>query len=116
MQECACPALPVVDSSGVGLITPENIGELMLVQSLRPSNGAPAWRTAPLHAGIELHLLPENKASFEVFQSGSELQRQGTVALKQVVQFDYDAAGNPTLSGRQTTRCRLNPSKRITHF
>lgn len=46
MQECSCPALPVVDHRGpfVGLITPENIGELMLVQSLRPESGLPSWR------------------------------------------------------------------------
>lgn len=46
MQECACPALPVVDEMGrfVGLITPENIGELMMVQSLRPKDGRPVWR------------------------------------------------------------------------
>ena len=49
MQECACPALPVVDRAGhfVGLITPENVGELMLVQSIRPRGGAPVWRTPP---------------------------------------------------------------------
>jgi stage IV sporulation protein FB len=35
MQECDCPALPVLNSGGelVGLFTPENVGELMLVQS-----------------------------------------------------------------------------------
>jgi Zn-dependent protease/CBS domain-containing protein len=46
MQECSCPALPVVDRLGrfVGLITPENVGELMLVRSLRPVSGRPAWR------------------------------------------------------------------------
>ncbi|MCS7091092.1 MAG: site-2 protease family protein [Verrucomicrobiota bacterium] len=46
MQECGCPAVPVVDGSGrfVGLITPENVGELMLVHSLRPAGARPAWR------------------------------------------------------------------------
>lgn len=46
MQECGCPALPVVDRVGrfVGLITPENVGELMMVRSLRPAAGRPAWR------------------------------------------------------------------------
>jgi Zn-dependent protease/CBS domain-containing protein len=46
MQECNCPALPVVDRLGrlVGLITPENIGEMMLVNSVRPRAGVPAWR------------------------------------------------------------------------
>jgi Zn-dependent protease/CBS domain-containing protein len=35
MRECRCPALPVVDASErlVGLFTPENVGEMMLVQS-----------------------------------------------------------------------------------
>ena len=48
MQECNCPALPVVDRLGrfVGLITMENVGELMLINSLRPTDGRPAWRMA----------------------------------------------------------------------
>jgi stage IV sporulation protein FB len=35
MQECRCPALPVLDSASrlVGLFTPENVGEMILVQS-----------------------------------------------------------------------------------
>ena len=35
MQECRCPALPVLDSAGrlVGLFTPENVGEMIMVQS-----------------------------------------------------------------------------------
>ena len=35
MQQCRCPALPVLDSLGrlVGLFTPENVGEMMMVQS-----------------------------------------------------------------------------------
>ena len=35
MQESGCPALPVLDSTGrlVGLFTPENVGELMMVHS-----------------------------------------------------------------------------------
>jgi Zn-dependent protease/CBS domain-containing protein len=47
MQACGCPALPVVDRQGrfVGLITPENVGEMMLVRSLRPASGRPAWRS-----------------------------------------------------------------------
>jgi Zn-dependent protease/CBS domain-containing protein len=34
MQECSCPALPVIDSGGrlVGLFTPENVGEMLMVQ------------------------------------------------------------------------------------
>jgi CBS domain-containing protein len=49
MQECGCPALPVVDRTGrlTGLITPENVGELMLVHSLRLRDRAPAWRRRP---------------------------------------------------------------------
>jgi len=48
MQESNCPALPVVDRLGrfVGLITMENVGELMLINSLRPPDGRPAWRMA----------------------------------------------------------------------
>jgi Zn-dependent protease/CBS domain-containing protein len=46
MQQSAFPALPVVDRLGRlrGLITPENIGELMMVTSLLPKGGQPAWR------------------------------------------------------------------------
>jgi stage IV sporulation protein FB len=35
MQQCSCPALPVLDSGGklVGLFTPENVGEMIMVQS-----------------------------------------------------------------------------------
>ncbi len=35
MQECRCPALSVLDSGGrlVGLFTPENVGEMIMVQS-----------------------------------------------------------------------------------
>jgi stage IV sporulation protein FB len=49
MQESASPALPVVDRVGrlLGLITPENVGEMMMMNSLRPRNGQRAWRTAP---------------------------------------------------------------------
>jgi stage IV sporulation protein FB len=48
MQECGCPAVPVVDAWGrfAGLITPENVGELMLVRSLQPADARPAWRRA----------------------------------------------------------------------
>ena len=46
MQESAFPALPVVDRLGRlrGLITPENVGELMMVSSLLTKGGRPAWR------------------------------------------------------------------------
>ncbi len=49
MQESACPALPVVDDHGrlVGLITPENVGELMMVRSILRAGELPAWRQAP---------------------------------------------------------------------
>lgn len=48
MQESACPALPVVDGLGrlVGLITPENVGELMMVRSILREGERPAWRPA----------------------------------------------------------------------
>jgi CBS domain-containing protein len=48
MQESAFPALPVVDRLGRlrGLITPENVGELMIVNTLLPKGGRPAWRSA----------------------------------------------------------------------
>lgn len=48
MQDCACPALPVVDSNGrfVGLITPENVGEMLLVRSLQPRFDVPVWKRA----------------------------------------------------------------------
>lgn len=48
MQENACPALPVVDGSGrlVGLVTTENIGELMMIRSILKDGDRPAWRQA----------------------------------------------------------------------
>jgi Zn-dependent protease/CBS domain-containing protein len=52
MQQSAFPALPVVDRLGRlrGLITPENIGELMMVSSLLPKGGAqPAWRSTAMN-------------------------------------------------------------------
>jgi stage IV sporulation protein FB len=38
MQECNCPAVPVLDSMKrlVGLLTPENVSELMMIQSALP--------------------------------------------------------------------------------
>ncbi|MCB1206965.1 MAG: site-2 protease family protein [Verrucomicrobiae bacterium] len=46
MQENACPALPVIDGAGrlVGLVTPENIGELMMVRSILREGERPAWK------------------------------------------------------------------------
>jgi Zn-dependent protease/CBS domain-containing protein len=42
MQECNCPAVPVLDSRKrlVGLLTPENVSELMMVQSALPRQRA----------------------------------------------------------------------------
>jgi CBS-domain-containing membrane protein len=42
MQECNCPAVPVLDRMKrlVGLLTPENVTELMMVQSAMPSRRA----------------------------------------------------------------------------
>lgn len=46
MQESGCPALPVVDDADrlVGLITPENVGELMMVRSVLRDGEKLAWR------------------------------------------------------------------------
>jgi Zn-dependent protease/CBS domain-containing protein len=46
MQECQCPALPVVNRWGrlVGLVTPENVGELMMIRSLWPQGAELPWR------------------------------------------------------------------------
>jgi Zn-dependent protease/predicted transcriptional regulator len=46
MQQSQCPALPVTDSGGklVGLITPENIGEMMMISTALSKGGRPAWR------------------------------------------------------------------------
>ena len=42
MQECNCPAIPVLDGMKrlVGLLTPENVSELMMVQSALPRKRA----------------------------------------------------------------------------
>src|SRR5438045_2198973 len=42
MQECNCPAVPVLDGARrlVGLLTPENVSELMMVQSALPRRRA----------------------------------------------------------------------------
>jgi len=47
MQECACPGLSVVDRQGrvIGLVTPETVGELMMIHSILPRGTAPAWHT-----------------------------------------------------------------------
>jgi len=48
MQSSSFPALPVIDSFGrfLGLITPENVGEMIMIRSVRPKNGKPSWRLA----------------------------------------------------------------------
>lgn len=48
MQEVGCPALPVLDGAGrlVGLVTMENIGELMMVRSILRDGERPSWRAA----------------------------------------------------------------------
>jgi CBS domain-containing protein len=42
MQECNCPAIPVLDSMKrlVGVLTPENVTELMMIQSAMPGRRA----------------------------------------------------------------------------
>ena len=51
MQECGCPALPVLDSAGrlIGLFTPENVGEMMMIESAlaRSPRNVPIRREPP---------------------------------------------------------------------
>lgn len=49
MQDSQCPALPVVGYDGqlVGLVTPEAIGELMMMRSILSRGGFPTWHTVP---------------------------------------------------------------------
>jgi Zn-dependent protease/CBS domain-containing protein len=53
MQESNYPALPVEDAQGrlVGLITPENVGELMFVRSVLQRGAVPPWRRGASVAG-----------------------------------------------------------------
>ncbi|WP_442887872.1 site-2 protease family protein [Congregicoccus parvus] len=46
MHTCGCPAIPVLDRWGrlAGLITPENIGELMMLRGLKRSDELAVWR------------------------------------------------------------------------
>lgn len=48
MQECQCPGLGVVDSRGelIGLVTPEAVGEMMMIRSALPHDAKPSWRQA----------------------------------------------------------------------
>jgi Zn-dependent protease/CBS domain-containing protein len=50
MQQAGEPALPVVDNDGrlIGLLTPENVGHMMMIRSLNSKKGKPYWR--PAHA------------------------------------------------------------------
>jgi stage IV sporulation protein FB len=51
MQEQGLPAVGITDRDGrlLGLITPENIGEMMMVQAARPDRRPPGspWRRDP---------------------------------------------------------------------
>jgi hypothetical protein len=50
MQEKRLPAVGVNDGAGrlIGLITPENIGEMMMIQAARPERRADAtWGSEP---------------------------------------------------------------------
>ena len=45
MQECRCPALPVVDDEGrlTGIITPEDVGELVMIHGALRGEQHPSW-------------------------------------------------------------------------
>jgi Zn-dependent protease/CBS domain-containing protein len=49
MQSSGVPALPVIDGYGnfLGLITPENVGEMLMIRTVRPKNGRVSWRPTP---------------------------------------------------------------------
>jgi stage IV sporulation protein FB len=46
MQECSCPALTAVDRHGrvVGLVTPESMGELIMIHSVLPKGASLSWQ------------------------------------------------------------------------
>ncbi|HEV2131475.1 MAG TPA: site-2 protease family protein [Longimicrobiaceae bacterium] len=48
MQECRCPVLPVTDDHDrlVGMITPENVGEMLMVHGALSREQRPFWRPA----------------------------------------------------------------------
>jgi stage IV sporulation protein FB len=49
MQQCACPGLAAVDRYGrvLGLVTPESVGELMMIHAVLPRGAAPSWHRVP---------------------------------------------------------------------
>ncbi|RMH49757.1 MAG: CBS domain-containing protein [Bacteroidetes bacterium] len=49
MQESRCPALPVVGYDGrlLGLVTPESVGEMMMMQAVLSRGSGPAWHPTP---------------------------------------------------------------------
>jgi len=49
MEEAGVGAVPVVDDAGrlVGLLTPDNVGEMLLVQGALARAGVPGWRRVP---------------------------------------------------------------------
>ncbi len=49
MQQCTCPGLAVVDRYGrvLGLVTPESIGEAMMIHAILPRGAAPSWHRMP---------------------------------------------------------------------
>lgn len=54
MQRSGCPALPVLDRTGrlVGLVTPDNVGEMIMVRSVLARGGRPSWRMLRASATI----------------------------------------------------------------
>jgi CBS domain-containing protein len=51
MQSARSPVLPVLDAEGrlAGLVTAENIGELLMIESLNPKEGRPSARLRHAH-------------------------------------------------------------------
>lgn len=54
MQECQCPDLGVVNGRGelIGLVTPEAVGEMMMVRSVLPRDVTLSWRQSDSGAGM----------------------------------------------------------------